>query len=77
MEFNYRKPTHHVFSQTQQVLDWLDSGMSLTPLEALQRFGTLRLAALIHTLRDEGHQIVTERVELPNGKRVARYYKIK
>jgi len=51
----------------------LDSGLSITPLEALNRYGCFRLAAVIHKLRRDGHKIVTETVETPEGKHFARY----
>jgi|688.fasta_scaffold121518_5 hypothetical protein len=60
-------------TQTQMVLDALRRG-PLTPLEALERFGVFRLAARCHELREQGHAISVERLKLPNGKRVARYY---
>ena len=72
-ELSYRRASHRTDSQTQHVLDYLQQGFALTPLEALHRFGSLRLAAIVWTLRDEGHDIITERIALPNGKKVARY----
>ena len=51
----------------------LMAGLSITPLEALPRYGCMRLAAVIHKLRQDGHKIVTEMVETPDGKRYARY----
>lgn len=60
-------------SQNEQILAALRRG-PLTPLEALERFGCFRLAARVGELREQGHAIAVERHELPNGKRVARYY---
>lgn len=63
------KPT-----QAQAILAHLQTGAKLTPLEALERFGTLRLAARIWDLRQAGHVINERDVTLPNGKTVAQYW---
>jgi len=44
----------------------------ITPLQALKRYGCLRLAARINDLRSRGHQIETETVHQGN-KHFARY----
>lgn len=53
------------------------AGERLTPLDAWARFGTSRLAALIHQLRREGMRIDTEEVVVDcadgHQARVARY----
>lgn len=59
-------------SQADQVLEYLRSGNTITPLEALQMFGIMRLGARIWDLKDNGHNIVTE-TEENEGKRYARY----
>ena len=59
-------------SQESQILEWLLAGNALTPLEALDRFGSLRLGARIHGLRGRGHDIQMRMVER-NGKRFAEY----
>ena len=46
---------------SQNILEWLTNGHTLTPLEALKRFGCLRLSARIHDLRAAGHDIITFR----------------
>jgi Helix-turn-helix domain len=63
-------------SQSQQVLEHLRKE-SLTAIEALQRYGTFRLAARIADLRQQGHIIDTGMLNLHNGKRVACYSLIK
>lgn len=61
-------------SQTNQILAHLQSGGSITPLEALERFGCLRLGARILDLRNAGHCINSELVhDQHTGKRYARY----
>lgn len=60
-------------SQCDQILSYLKSGRSLTPLVALERIGTLRLAARVKELRDSGHQIKTTQTKVGRTKRVAAY----
>ena len=60
-------------SQKAMVRAWLLDGKRITPLEALNRFGTLRLSAIIFVLRDEGLPIVTEKIQVAPRKRVAEY----
>jgi hypothetical protein len=66
-------------SQQTQVLNHLKKE-PLTPLVALRKYGTLRLAALVFNLKDEGHNIVTDRVNVGTKnkpKYVAQYSLIK
>ena len=50
-------------TQTQRILIYLKTGKSLTPLEALNKFGCFRLAARINDLRSQGHTIWTNYVQ--------------
>ena len=60
-------------SQNKQIKAWLESGKSLSPLEALRMFNSFRLGARVFDLKnDYGMNIKTEMVE-ENGKRFARY----
>ena len=60
-------------SQNKQIKAWLESGKSLTPLDALNMFSSFRLGARIFDLKnDYGMNIKTEMVK-ENGKRFARY----
>lgn len=63
-------------SQAAEILAYLKAGHTLTPLEALDKFNCWRLGGRIHDLRktDEGRDIQTEDLHLPNGKIVARYW---
>jgi len=61
-------------SQTKQILDYLRKGKKITPLDALNRFNCLRLAARISELRAQGHPIESEDYKTKSGKIVARYY---
>ena len=46
-------------SKQEKVLKHLQSLGSITPLEALELYGSFRLGALIFNLRKEGHDIET------------------
>ena len=61
-------------TQTQRILIYLKTGKSLTPLEALQKFGCLRLAARIADLRRDGHIIWTNYVQ--KDKKIFAAYKL-
>lgn len=61
-------------SQEQQILKYLRSGHSLTPLEALDKFGAMRAGARVYTLREQGWPIKTAMIRVPSGKRVACYW---
>jgi hypothetical protein len=47
-------------SQNQAILDYLKSGNTLTPIEALEKFHCFRLAARISDLRKSGHTILND-----------------
>ena len=60
-------------TQADQILLHLQSGQTITPIEALELFRCFRLAARIADLKALGHNILTEMVENAEGKRYARY----
>ena len=62
-------------SQTQckMIANWLKQGYTLTSLEALQRFGCMRLASRIWDLREKGLEIETCKIKTNNGKWVTEY----
>jgi hypothetical protein len=53
-------------TQAQRILIYLKTGKSLTPLEALKKFGCFRLAARISDLRSQGHTIWTNYITKDN-----------
>tara|TARA_R100001530_G_scaffold129270_1_gene99493 strand:- start:114 stop:380 length:267 start_codon:yes stop_codon:yes gene_type:complete len=59
-------------SQKSKVLFDLVEGKGITPIDALNDYGCFRLAAVIHQLRSEGHQIKTTMIE-DEDKRYAKY----
>lgn len=61
-------------SQNRAIIQYLESGGSLSTIDALEKFGTFRLSARILDLRKKGHNIRTEKFKTPSGKTVARYF---
>jgi len=59
-------------TQTEQIRAHLESGADITPIEALDRYGCLRLAARINELKAKGYRIVSKR-ETSRGKTYSRY----
>lgn len=61
-------------TKTEKVRQHLLAGRSITPIEALDEYGSFRLSSIIKTLRDRGYAIRTEMVAYPDtGSRFARY----
>lgn len=60
------------------ILAHLKFTKGITPLEALNMYGCLRLSSVIHRLRRRGYQIAREMVEFTDKtghqKKYARYY---
>jgi hypothetical protein len=65
-------------SQSKSILEHLLSGKSISPIEALNLYGSFRLGARIHDLKhgiyDGTCYNIKERNEKNGGKRYARYY---
>lgn len=51
-------------SQKEKILEALESGVHLTPLEAMRYFGCIRLAARISELREDGYNIETNLIQV-------------
>ena len=67
-------------SQNRRIKAYLESGKSLTPLDALYQFGCFRLGARVHNLKQQGMNINSDLIEITSGgktKRVARYTLVK
>lgn len=58
-------------SQNKRILEFLASGRSLTPIEALRRFNVWRLSGRVLELREAGWPIVTDMV---TNKRTKKRY---
>jgi hypothetical protein len=61
-------------SQNSEILCYLKSGQRLTPLEALRRFGCLRLSGRIYDIKKRGVNVKSESYRTKSGKYVARYF---
>ena len=70
---NYNENLKSSASQNAQIANWLLGGHTLTSLEALEKFGCMRLASRIHDLRERGLDIQAERVTTTSGKSVTQY----
>ena len=60
-------------TQVQNILEYLKLGKALTPIEALNMFGCLRLAPRIFDLKQDGHNIGTDMIT-KDKKTFASYY---
>lgn len=60
-------------SQCNDILAHLKRG-PISAIEALNSYGCFRLAARIKDLREQGYDIETRDLDLPNGKTVAQYH---
>ena len=59
-------------TQDKQILEYLERGNKITALEALYQFGCFRLSARIFKLRQQGHNIITDKKKV-DGKTFAEY----
>jgi hypothetical protein len=64
-------------TQCNMIAAWLEMGYSITSLEALKRFGCMRLASRIHDLKERGMNIDKKIITLANNKRVCEYFLVK
>ena len=60
-------------SQCKRIKAHLESGLSLTGVDALRLFGCWSLPRRICDLKERGMRIKSETIRLDNGKRVTRY----
>lgn len=61
-------------SQNARIAAWLKAGKRISPIIALERFGSFRLGARIHNLRADGMNIISERVtDKRSGKHWSEY----
>ena len=60
-------------SQTDKIAELLNRGRTITPIQALDQFGTFRLAARISDLRKTGMNIQTIPCRTISGKNIAKY----
>jgi hypothetical protein len=60
-------------SQCTKILNHLQRGKTINPLQALDQYGCLRLGARIYDLKKRGHSIDSRMVKSRNGKKYAEY----
>ncbi len=60
-------------TQNSQILQHLLDGHSITPIEALEKFGSFRLGARIFELRKQGFMIDMKQVSNGKGNKFAKY----
>ena len=60
-------------SISEKIMATLIRGKAITPIQALNDFGCLRLSARIHDLRCDGWKIETVMKKTATGKTVAQY----
>jgi hypothetical protein len=63
-------------SQNKIIKAHLESGKTITAIEALTEYQCFRLASRISDLKKSGYLVDKRMIELPNGKRVAQYFKV-
>lgn len=61
-------------SQKQRILQWMLEGNTITPLEALNKFGCLRLGARIADIKEMGYLVQSRFVTTATQKKVKQYY---
>jgi len=53
-------------TQDERLLDYMRDNKHIDPLQAWQELGIYRLAACIHRLRKQGHNIISNRKKVQN-----------
>ncbi len=71
---NINENQSHSKSQTEKILDYMLEGHPITPIDALDRFGSFRLGARIAEIRKKGYLVYSEFVTTSSGKRVKQYH---
>ena len=63
-------------TQKQSILNDLENGYEITPIDALTKYGCFRLAAIVCQLRKDGHNISTSNVKKLSGDGMYASYKL-
>ena len=61
-------------TQTQQILQTLQDGFTITALDALRDYQCFRLSARILELKEDGWPIDKKMVKVKSGKKIAAYF---
>ena len=60
-------------NQSKEILGYLEKGNKITAIDALDRFGCLRLASRINDLKNKGHEIKAKLIH-KNKKKWSEYW---
>ena len=60
-------------TQTQNIIEYMQQGNAITPIEALNKFGCLRLGARIFDIKRLGYDVITHIKDVSDHKHVAEY----
>jgi hypothetical protein len=60
--------------QRDEIIAYLKTGKRVTSLEALGLFGSMQFPARIFELKELGHEVESQLVEVSSGKKVAQYW---
>jgi hypothetical protein len=63
-------------TQTKQIKADLDSGKTITAIDALLNYNCFRLSARIRDLKDLGYPVDKTMIQIESGKYVAQYFKV-
>lgn len=74
MTNDYPRSEPSAGSQSRAIIDYLETGKTLTGLEALKLFGTMKLASRISEICASGYVIKKDWFVTNNKKRVRLYY---
>lgn len=61
-------------TQRSAILNYLIKKKTITPMEALDKFGAFRLASHINVLRSRGYLIKTDLIRTNDGRTYAKYF---
>ena len=64
-------------TQTKQIKADLDSGKTITAIDALLNYNCFRLSARIRDLKDLGYPVDKTMIQVESGKYIAQYFKVK
>lgn len=64
-------------TQTTQIKAHLESGKTITAIDALLTYNCFRLSARIKDLKDLGYPVDKNMIQIESGKYVAQYFKVK
>lgn len=71
---NINENTGACKSQTERILEWMLQGHPITPIDALDRFGSFRLGARIAEIKAKGYLVYSEFITTPSGKKIKQYH---